>query len=333
MTENISILGAGNWGTTLAVILAKQGNRVKLWEFRPEAASRIQSERENREFLPGIGLPETVEVLSDLPRALDGCRVCFLAMPSSVLRGVCRQAGPLLAEGTLLASAIKGLEQGTCLRMSQVISEELKHKARRLAVLSGPNIAAEIARGLPATTVAASGNQEDALELQSVLMSPQLRVYTSQDVTGVELGGALKNVIAIAAGIADGLELGSNAKGALLTRGLAEISRLGAALGADPSTFAGLSGMGDLVTTCTSPNSRNHTVGIRIGQGQKLERILQEMVMVAEGVNTTQAAHGLAKSRGIEMPITEQMHQVLFEGKDARRALSDLMTRSPRAEQ
>jgi glycerol-3-phosphate dehydrogenase (NAD(P)+) len=239
----------------------------------------------------------------------------------------------LLPGNILLASAIKGLEQETYLRMSQVIAGELKDKAARLAVLSGPNIAAEIARGLPATTVAASAKSEDARELQAVLMSPQLRVYTSEDVTGVELGGALKNVIAIAAGIADGLELGSNAKGALLTRGLAEISRLGAVLGADPATFAGLSGMGDLVTTCTSPNSRNHMVGIRIGKGQKLEQILKEMVMVAEGVNTTKAAYGLAQNKGIEMPITEQMHQVLFEGKDPRRALNDLMTRSPKAEQ
>jgi glycerol-3-phosphate dehydrogenase (NAD(P)+) len=333
MSNQITILGAGNWGTTLAVILAKQGRRVKLWEFRPDAALHIQAERENREFLPGIKLPDEVEALSDLRSALDGSGVCFLALPSTVLRNVCHQAGPLLPGNILLANAIKGLEQETYLRMSQVIAGELKDKAARLAVLSGPNIAAEIARGLPATTVAASAKSEDARELQAVLMSPQLRVYTSEDVTGVELGGALKNVIAIAAGIADGLELGSNAKGALLTRGLAEISRLGAVLGADPATFAGLSGMGDLVTTCTSPNSRNHMVGIRIGKGQKLEQILKEMVMVAEGVNTTKAAYGLAQNKGIEMPITEQMHQVLFEGKDPRRALNDLMTRSPKAEQ
>lgn len=330
--KNISILGAGNWGTTLAVILAEQGHRVRLWEYLPKAAEEIQQTRQNLQFLPGITIPEGVAVSSDLGALLQGAGICFLALPSSVLRKVCEQAYQLLPPDTVIVSAIKGLEEHTHLRMSQVIEQTLKEKARSLVVLSGPNIASEIARHLPATTVAASKDISAAEEVQSALMSPYLRVYTGSDVVGAELGGSLKNVIAIAAGIIDGMGLGANTKGALLTRGLAEMARLGTALGADPATFAGLTGMGDLITTCSSPHSRNHTVGDRIGRGQKLEDILKEMVMVAEGVNTAKAAYELSQEHKIEMPITEQMYLVLFQGKSPRQAVEALMTRDPKSE-
>jgi glycerol-3-phosphate dehydrogenase (NAD(P)+) len=331
-TKNISILGAGNWGTTLAVILAEQGHRVRLWEYLPQAAEEIQQTRQNKQFLPGISVPESVTVSSDLGRSLQGADICFLALPSSVLRRVCEQVYPLLSSEAVIVSAIKGLEDKTRLRMSQVIEQTLKEKSGRLVVLSGPNIASEIACHLPATTVVASSDLSAAKEVQSALMSQYLRVYTGSDVAGAELGGSLKNVIAIAAGIIDGMELGANTKGALLTRGLAEITRLGTALGADPATFAGLTGMGDLITTCSSPHSRNHIVGSRIGQGQRLDDILKEMVMVAEGVNTAKAAYELSKEYLIEMPITEQMYLVLFQDKSPRLAVEALMTRDPKSE-
>jgi glycerol-3-phosphate dehydrogenase (NAD(P)+) len=330
--KNICILGAGNWGTTLAVILAEQGHRVRLWEYLPNVAEEIQRTRQNSRFLPGITIPQGVDVSSELGRSLQGADIFFLALPSSVLRKVCEQVYPLLSSDAVIVSAIKGLEDKTRLRMSQVIEQTLKEKAGRPVVLSGPNIAFEIARHLPATTVASSADLSAAKEVQSALMSRYLRVYTGSDVAGAELGGSLKNVIAIAAGIIDGMELGANTKGALLTRGLAEITRLGPALGADPATFAGLTGTGDLITTCSSPHSRNHIVGSRIGQGHKLADILEEMVMVAEGVNTAKVAFELSREHKIEMPITEQMYLVLFQDKSPRLAVEALMTRDPKAE-
>ena len=329
---DICILGAGNWGTTLAVMLAGNGHIIRLWEFRKAAAEQIARERENKEFLPGIAIPPQVLVTDDLSHALDKAAICIFALPSKVLRPVCTQVKPLVKHEVLCLSVIKGLEQGTLLRMSQVIAEVLGEAATKLCVLSGPNIAWEIARGMPATTVVASRDQQDAELARSALMNKAFRVYTSGDVIGLELGGALKNVIAIASGIADGLDLGANTKGALLTRGLAEITRLGAAMGARPETFAGLSGMGDLVTTCFSDHSRNRSVGQQIGRGKQLGQILAGMAMVAEGVGTTKAAWQLAVRHGVEMPITEQMYQVLSHGKDPRAAVSDLMTRNPKAE-
>lgn len=330
--RDIAILGAGNWGTTLAVMLAGNGHSVRLWEFQPEAATRMARTRENREFLPGIIIPKNVTVTSDIGDALDRSTMCIFAVPSHVLRGVCEQARPLIPESSLCLSVIKGLEQGTLLRMSQVITGVLKERATKLSALSGPNIAWEIARKQPGTSVVASNDPATAEEARTFLMAPQFRVYTSGDVAGLELGGALKNVIAIASGIVQGLDLGANVTGALLTRGLAEITRLGVAMGAKAETFAGLSGMGDLVTTCVSPHSRNRTVGERIGKGEKLADILVSMTMVAEGVTTTEAACELAARHGVEMPIAEQMRQVLFGGKDPRRAVADLMTREPKAE-
>jgi glycerol-3-phosphate dehydrogenase (NAD(P)+) len=330
--RDIAVLGAGNWGTTLAVLLAGNGHRVRLWEFRQAAALQIAADRENKEFLPGIAIPHEVAVTSDLAAAMQEVDLCVLAVPSHALRAVCGQVGPLLTEGDLLLSVIKGLEQGTLLRMSEVIRQALGRKADRLAALSGPNIAWEIARGMPSTSVVAATDPRTAEQVRDILMAPQFRVYTGTDLVGLELGGALKNVIAIASGIVQGLGLGANAQGALLTRGLAEMARLGTALGARAETFAGLSGMGDLVTTCASPHSRNRTVGERIGKGEKLADILASLAMVAEGVTTTEAACRLAARRGVELPIAGQMREVLFGGKDPRRAVADLMTREPKAE-
>ncbi|MDI6740516.1 MAG: NAD(P)H-dependent glycerol-3-phosphate dehydrogenase, partial [Candidatus Edwardsbacteria bacterium] len=305
---------------------------IRLWEFQPEAASRMARTRENREFLPGINIPNNALITSDIGTAIDRVQLCIFAVPSHVLREVCEQAKPFIPDSASCLSVIKGLENGTLLRMSQVMAEVLKEKAAKLSVLSGPNIAWEIARKQPSTSVAASLDPLAAEEVRSVLMTPQFRIYTSNDMAGLELGGALKNVIAIASGIVQGLGLGANALGALLTRGLAEIIRLGVTMGAKPETFAGLSGMGDLVTTCFSPHSRNRTVGEQIGKGRKLRDILASMTMVAEGVKTTEAACELAGRHGVEMPIAEQMRQVLFCDKDPRRAVADLMTRNPKAE-
>lgn len=327
----ISILGAGNWGTTLAVMLAEKGLEVRLWEYRPEAARAIQQKRENSEFLPGIKLPDRVEATADLGWALQESPVVFWVLPSSVLRSVCKQAKPYLDGGVLQVSFIKGIEVASRLRPSQLLEQGLG-AGIRLAVVSGPNIAPEIARRLPSATVAAASSRKDASQVQELLMSGHFRVYTSNDIIGVELGGALKNIIAIAAGIVDGLGMGANTKGALLTRGLAEITRLGVDLGARPETFAGLSGMGDMITTCFSSQSRNRSVGQQIAQGRSLPEIIAGLTMVAEGVETTRAAQQLAQDLGIEMPITEQMHQVLFQGKPPQDALRDLMGRQPREE-
>jgi glycerol-3-phosphate dehydrogenase (NAD(P)+) len=332
LKNKAAVLGAGNWGTTLAVMLAEKGCAVNLWEFRAEAARKVQQERENQEFLPGIPLPDNISVGSDIEKALADVQIVFLALPSQALRSVCRNLSPLLGEDRLLVSAIKGIEVSSLMRCSQVLEQELVEKASRLAVLSGPNIAPEIARHVPSTTVVAAKSSEDAQAVQEMLRSQYFRVYTGNDIIGLELGGSLKNIIAIAGGIIDGLGLGANTKGALLTRGLAEITRLGVAMGARPDTFAGLSGMGDLITTCFSQQSRNRSVGQQIGQGRKLGDILDQMTMVAEGVETTRAARLLSQKHGIEMPITQQMYRVLFENKDPAEALKELMGRDAKAE-
>ncbi len=329
---NIAVLGAGNWGTTLAVILAERGFRPRLWEYRQDLAREMELRRENAVFLPGVPLSPDVCVTSDLATALDGAGACLLAVPSQTLREVCRRASPLAAGDALFISAVKGLEHGSLLRMSQVAAETLGRGKPRLAVLSGPNIAPEIAKRMPATTVVAGESPEDVLDAQRIMHSRSLRVYTSADVVGVELGGALKNVIAIASGIVDGLGLGANTKGALLTRGLAEISRLGVAMGARAETFSGLSGLGDLAATCMSRQSRNWQVGNAIGQGRRLGEVLAGMTMVAEGVSTSESAQRLAERHGVEMPITSAVHRILFEDRPPAEAISELMTREARAE-
>jgi glycerol-3-phosphate dehydrogenase (NAD(P)+) len=330
--DKVAILGAGNWGTTLAVMLADNGFDVCLWEFRHDVARQVQQERENKEFLPGINLPENILVSSDIEKIIEGSRAIFWVLPSKVLRSVCKTVSGSLHNDHLFISAIKGIEPSSLMRCSQVIVQELGEKCSSMVVMSGPNIAPEIAKHVPSTTVVASKDPANAGKVQEMLMSPYFRVYTNDDIIGLELGGSLKNVIAIASGIVDGLGFGANTKGALLTRGLAEITRLGVVMGARPETFAGLSGMGDLITTCFSQQSRNRSVGQQIGLGRKLTDILSSMTMVAEGVETTKAAYLLSQKHDVEMPIVQQMYLVLFEGKDPSEAVRDLMGRDAKAE-
>jgi glycerol-3-phosphate dehydrogenase (NAD(P)+) len=325
----ITILGAGNWGTTLALLLHKKQHRVKLWEFYPERASRLRDLRENREFLPGFQIPEVIEITSDVDESSAGSDVLIFALPSEAMRDVARKVAQR-KNGVLLLSVSKGLERDTLMRMSEVLSEEVP--GGKIASLSGPCIANEVAHGIPTTVVIAGKDRGVCGRLQELLMTPNFRVYTHDDVVGVELGGAFKNVIAVAAGMCDGIGLGANTKGALVTRGLAEITRLGTSMGANPLTFAGLSGVGDLVTTCFSTHSRNRRVGEEIGRGRKLDQVLSELTMVAEGVNTTRCAVKLAAAASVEMPITMEVHRVLFEGKLPREAIADLMLRPPRPE-
>lgn len=325
----ITVLGAGNWGTTLALLLHANGHSLKLWEFYAERASHLKESRENREFLPGYQIPESIEITSDIAYGIDGSKVLILALPSNAVRSVARDIAPK-AENKVLLNVSKGLEHETLKRMSEVILEEAP--SAKVVSLAGPCIATEVARHVPTTVVVASNDEQARREVQEMLMTPAFRVYTHDDITGVELGGALKNIIAIAAGICDGIGLGANTKGALITRGLAEIIRLGAAMGASPATFAGLSGLGDLVTTCFSVHSRNRRVGEEIAKRKELEQVLSEMVMVAEGVNTTRCAVELAEMKSVEMPITAEIYEVLFQGRDPSRAIENLMMRPAKPE-
>jgi len=325
----VTILGAGNWGTTLALLLDRKGEKVKLWEFHPERASRLSQLRENTQFLPGFTIPGGIEISSDIEESISGSEVFVFALPSSAVREAARSLAKR-TDGVLLLNASKGLEHETLMRMSEVILQEIP--GALVASLSGPCIANEVVREVPTTVVVASRSRALCEELQRLLMTPRFRVYTQDDIVGVELGGALKNVIAIAAGMCDGLGLGVNSKSALITRGLAEITRLGTSLGANPLTFAGLSGLGDLVTTCFSTHSRNRRVGEEIGRGKRLDQVLSELVMVAEGVNTTHCAVKLSQTEAVEMPITREVHSVLFEGKDPRDAITELMMRPPKPE-
>jgi glycerol-3-phosphate dehydrogenase (NAD(P)+) len=329
----VTVVGTGSWGTTLAIVLARHGLEVILWARTGEEARQLDTRRTNEAFLPGVPFPDHLMVTHSLPVALEDCELLLLVVPAQRMRENARQVREYLQEGTIVVSAAKGLEIETTLRMTQVLREELPSLFySHQAVLSGPNLSHEIVAGKPASTVVASENDEAARFVQGLIMTPQLRVYTHNDVVGVELAGALKNIIALGAGICDGLGYGDNAKAAFMTRGLAEIARLGVAAGANPLTFAGLAGIGDLVTTCASPHSRNHYMGEELARGRSLAEIQASMRMVAEGVPTTIAALRLARRYTVEMPITEQMYQVLFEGKDPRRAVIDLMTREAKGE-
>jgi glycerol-3-phosphate dehydrogenase (NAD(P)+) len=329
---NITVLGAGNWGTTMALVLHRKGHRVTLWEFDPAQAELVSRTHVNEKFLAGFALPEDMLVTSDLLAAISRAETILIAVPAQTCRFVLRSAG-CLPKDIPLVSLMKGIERETMNRISEICSQELHDfDSRFYAAISGPTIAPEVASGLPTSAVVASLSQDTAKHVQREFSTRELRLYTSDDVIGVELAGALKNVIALAAGICDGMNLGYNAKGTLLTRGLTEIIRLGTAMGASRQTFNGLSGMGDLVTTCTSPQSRNHTVGERIGKGETLQQILKDMVMVAEGVWTARAADDLARKLGVDMPITRAVCEVLDQGKDPRLALGELMQRTLKAE-
>ena len=329
----VAIIGAGSWGTALAALLGRDGLPVRLWARRPEMARSLRLRRENQKYLPGVTLPDGVEPHAELGAALEGAEMVVLAVPSRGMRETVRTLRHHLTPQHYLISAAKGLEDDTGLRMTQIIAEELPAPwGTCAACLSGPNLAAEVAAGIATTTVIACSDGGLARRAQQVFMRPSFRVYTNPDVVGVELGGALKNVIAIGAGISDGLGFGDNTKAALVTRGLAEITRLGVALGGAPATFMGLSGIGDLVATCASRRSRNHYVGYRLALGRTLDEIVGGMDMIAEGVPTTRAAVLLAQRAAVEMPITRALHAVLFEGLRPLDAVQALMLRDARDE-
>ena len=329
----VAIIGAGSWGTALAALLGRDGIPVRLWARRPEMAQSLRLRRENQQYLPGIALGENVEPHEDLAAALDGAETVVLAVPSRGMRETARALRPNLAPQHCIISAAKGLEHDTGLRMTQVIAAEIPEPWGGCpACLSGPNLAAEVAAGIATTSVIACADTDLGRRAQQLFMRPTFRVYTNPDVVGVELGGALKNVIGIGAGINDGLGFGDNTKAALVTRGLAEMSRLGIALGGRRETFFGLTGVGDLVTTSFSRKSRNRHVGEQVGRGRALDAVLGEMTQVAEGVPASRVALELARERDVEVPIIEQVVAVLFEGKSPRAALMDLLARDPRRE-
>jgi len=331
MTKHAAIIGDGAMGTLSAILLASHGVKVRLWSAFEDNAADMRRDRENKRFLPGFPLPDGLTVSTDAAEVTAGACLLVIAVPSRHLRGVLERIKDALPAAPAYVSVVKGIETRTLLRPSEVVADVLG--PRNLAALSGPCLSREVAAGLPATVVAASRDAATAALAQQAFTTPAFRVYTSQDVIGTELGGALKNVIAIAAGICDGLALGSNAKAALVTRGLVEMTRLGVALGAQRETFTGLAGLGDLVTTCASGLSRNHNVGEEIGQGKSLQDVLDDMGRVeAEGIETTRSVVALAERLGVEMPITQEVYAVLFLGKPAPDALSDLMSRRPKAE-
>jgi len=327
------VVGTTSWGTTLAILGARQGHKVNLWARTPEEAEKLQADRENRRLLPGFPFPSLLQATASVEEAFGHAHLVILAVPAKSLRANVRHVGHALSPETVIISATKGLEIGTGLRMSQVLQQELPEPLRsRICVLSGPNLSAEIARGRPASTVVASEAPQLALMAQEALMTPQFRVYTNDDVVGVELAGALKNIIALGAGIGDGLGYGNNSKAAFITRGLVEITRLGVSAGANALTFAGLAGMGDLIATAASPLSRNRYVGEELAKGRSPKEILASMQNVAEGVDTTAAALKMAQELGVAMPITQATYRVLFEGLDPRQAVAELMGRAPQPE-
>jgi glycerol-3-phosphate dehydrogenase (NAD(P)+) len=329
----ITVLGAGSWGTTLSLLLHRKGCLVRLWEFRKDAAERLFKDRENKEFLPEVPLPEEIVIHYEAARLLDGANVILLTIPSQFVRNALEKMVDEIPGDAIIVNAAKGIEDTTLLRPSEVVEGLLPGTLPdRYAALSGPSHAEEVSRGVPTTVVSASPNLETARAIQSLFFTPAFRVYAREDLVGVELGAALKNVIAVAAGISDGLGFGDNTKGALLTRGLAEMSRLGIKLGGQPQTFAGLSGMGDLITTCMSRHSRNRYVGEQIGLGKTLKEVEASMTMVAEGVATTVSSRELAHREDVPMPITEAVYTVLFENKPAKEAVVELMTRELKVE-
>jgi glycerol-3-phosphate dehydrogenase (NAD(P)+) len=333
MHEKIGVIGAGSWGTTLADLLAKKGHEVTLWAYEPELVREMAETGVNSLFLPGIRLCSGLRFTNSLQEAVAGKKILVFVVPSQVVRSVIRNALSHIPPDAIIVSASKGIEVDSLLTVSQIFEELLSPELYgRFSVLSGPSFAREVAQEMPTAVVAAAADSAIARTVQEIFTTPVFRVYTNPDIMGVELGGAIKNVIALAAGISDGLGFGNNTRAALITRGLVEMSRLGRAMGARAETFAGLAGMGDLVLTCTGDLSRNRTVGMKLGQGMSLAEILGEMRMVAEGVKTAESACSLARRLGVDMPITEQVYRVLYEEKPAREAVVELMTRDLKAE-
>ena len=328
--KTIAVLGDGGWGTTLAIHLVKKNYNVRVWGPFPEYLREIQATRQNTKFLPGIAIPPEVAFTEKLDLAIQDAQLIVLAIPSQYLAGILKQLKPFDLFHKIILSAVKGIDSRNLLRISELVCRELGKV--KLAVLSGPTIAREVALGIPTTAVIAAKDIKLARQLQDVFHSETFRIYTNSDVAGVELGGSLKNIVAIACGVCDGLGFGTNAKAAILTRGLAEMARLGAALGAKPQTFAGLTGLGDLVTTCFSPQSRNRSVGEKLGQGKTIDEITSQMSMVAEGISTVKAVYRLSRKHKIPMPITTEVFNIIEKKKDPQTAVSDLMKRRVKAE-
>lgn len=329
----ISVLGAGGWGTTLGILLHYNGHDVTLWEYRKSYANKLNKKRENIDLLPGIKIPKEINITNKLEDSTTEQHLIVLAVPSQFLRGAVKKIKFQNIKETILVSVAKGIEKNTLLTMSQMLQDvHPSLEDEQIGVLSGPSHAEEVAKMIPTTVTAASTSLDTAKSIQAAFMTSYFRVYSSTDILGVELGGALKNVIAIGAGIIDGAKFGDNTKAAIMTRGVAEISRLGLAMGARPETFAGLSGMGDLIVTCMSRHSRNRYVGEQIGAGKKLKQVLKSMEMVAEGVETSRSASQLAKKYDVETPITKEVYKILFEDKDPIKATTDLMTRDMKTE-
>jgi len=330
---NIALIGTGSWGTALALVLHSNNHKVKCWTIEQETIKDVKEKHENFRYLPGILIPKDLLVSDNLSKVVADADIIVNAVPSQVTRTVVPRVKDVLTnKNPLWVTVAKGIENKTYLRISEVIAQVGQIPAERIVALSGPSHAEEVARNIPTAIVSSSVDLNSARIIQDVFMTPYFRIYANSDVVGVELGGALKNIVALAAGICDGAGFGDNTKAALMTRGLVEINRLGVELGAQSDTFAGLSGMGDLIVTCMSRHSRNRYVGEQIGKGRKLQEILDGMVMVAEGVKTTISAYEIAKARNVEMPITEQIYLTLFEDKDPMDAMNDLMTRASKIE-
>lgn len=328
--KNITVIGSGSWGTALAMMLTKNGHVVKMWARSQSAVEEINQKHTIHKYLPGITLPDELTATTDRAAALEGAEIVISAVPSRAVRQTMTDFAPLLLPHMVIVNVAKGLEDGSLLRLSQVIKECVPQC--EVCVLSGPSHAEEVAREIPTTCLIASENEAVAKMVQSEFMNPRFRIYTNTDVIGVEMGAALKNIIALAAGINDGLGFGDNSKAALMTRGIAEMKRLGIAMGGKAETFAGLSGIGDLIVTCTSMHSRNRRAGILLGQGKSLQETLDEVQMVVEGVNTVQAACHLAEKYHVDLPITRAINDVLFHGKDVETAVLELMTRDSKPE-
>ena len=328
----ISVIGSGGWGIALAILLHENGHNLTIWSFDKKEVEELKETRQNKAKLPNILIPNDIEVTNDLKEAVDNKDILVLAVPSKAIRSVSKSLKDIIKDNQIIVNVAKGLEEDTLKTMTDIIEEELKEKNPQVAVLSGPSHAEEVGKGIPTTCVVSAHNKELTLYLQNIFMNPSFRVYTSPDMIGVEIGGALKNVIALAAGIADGLNYGDNTKAALITRGIKEISTLGVAMGGEQSTFYGLTGLGDLIVTCASMHSRNRRAGILLGQGKTLDEAIKEVNMVVEGVYSAKSALMAAKKYNVEIPIIEQVNAVLFENKDAAEAVNELMIRDKKLE-
>jgi glycerol-3-phosphate dehydrogenase (NAD(P)+) len=334
--KKVAVIGAGSWGTAIAGVLSGKGLRTVLWGHNPTHLAALKQDRENKKYLPDFSFPPSLEINTDLQETVSGAQVVCMVVPSHGYRIVFEQLVPFLETGVSIVSAVKGIENSSLMTMTQVmgqsLGDDLKNKSITLSVLSGPSFAKEVAKGLPTLVTIGCDELGRAQFLQKVFGTERFRVYAVQDMIGLEVSAALKNIVAIAAGISDGLGYGLNSRAALITRGLAEITRMGVAMGADPVTFSGLSGIGDLVLTCTGDLSRNRTVGLKLGEGKKLPQILDEMEMVAEGVKTTKSVHDLVEKMDVDMPILDQVYQILYNEKECSTAVTDLLTREQKVE-